>query len=152
VRRATGFAAAVRAATGGRGADIVLEPRHGRWIMESYRALARGGRLVLHGFASAASAGAGPWAALRTLARVPWLRLNPVALMNDNKGRGHQPCAHVARDALQSWMGHLLVWLAAARSFGDRPGLSAAQAGARVRLQRRENIGRSAGFRDRSGS
>ena len=79
------FAAAVRAATGGRGVDIALEPRNGRWIMESYRCLARCGRLVLFGF-SAAAVGrrSGTWSALRTLAQVPWLRLNPIRLMNDN--------------------------------------------------------------------
>jgi NADPH:quinone reductase-like Zn-dependent oxidoreductase len=80
------FAAEVREATAGRGADIVLEPRSGRWIMESYRSLAKCGRLVLFGFSSAAvGSGSGTLSALRTLARVPWLRINPISLMNDNK-------------------------------------------------------------------
>ncbi len=81
------FAAAVRAACGGRGCDLVLESRAGRWIKESYAALARTGRLVLFGF-SAAAPGPRPSlpATLRTLAQVPWLSLNPVRLMNDNRG------------------------------------------------------------------
>jgi NADPH:quinone reductase-like Zn-dependent oxidoreductase len=81
------FAPAVRAATGGQGADLVLEPRHGRWIRESYRCLARTGRLVLFGFASAA---AGERPSLRSLAatllRTPWFLLNPIRIMNDNAG------------------------------------------------------------------
>jgi NADPH:quinone reductase-like Zn-dependent oxidoreductase len=81
------FAASVRAATGGRGCDVVLEPRHGAWIGESYDALAPTGRLVLFGFADAASSrGGSKLAALRTLARVPWWRINPLSLMNDNRG------------------------------------------------------------------
>jgi len=80
------FAAAVRSATGGMGADVVLEPRNGPWIMESYRALAKCGRLVLYGFSDAAVGGrSGTFSALRTLAKVPWVQLNPIRLMNDNK-------------------------------------------------------------------
>lgn len=80
------FATAVRAATGGRGVDIALEPRNGPWIMESYRSLAKCGRLVVFGFSHAAGgSGSGTWSALRTLAQVPWLQLNPIRLMNDNK-------------------------------------------------------------------
>lgn len=80
------FASAVRAATGGRGVDVALEPRHGRWIMESYRCLAKCGKLVLFGFSSAAQgSGSGLFSAVRTLAQVPWLQLNPVRLMNDNR-------------------------------------------------------------------
>ena len=80
------FSSAVLEATGGVGADVVLEPRNGKWIMESYRSLAKCGRLVLFGFSSAAvGSGSGTLSALRTLARVPWLRINPISLMNDNK-------------------------------------------------------------------
>jgi NADPH:quinone reductase-like Zn-dependent oxidoreductase len=80
------FAGEVMAYTGGRGVDIALEPRHGRWIMESYQSLAKCGRLVLFGFSSAAQGRrSGTLSALRTLARVPWFQLNPIRLMNDNK-------------------------------------------------------------------
>ncbi|MEN8006894.1 MAG: zinc-binding dehydrogenase [Candidatus Krumholzibacteriota bacterium] len=80
------FAEEIRDVTDGRGVDVALEPRHGRWIMESYRSLAKCGRLVLFGFSSAAvGKRSGTLSALRTLARVPWFQLNPVTLMNDNK-------------------------------------------------------------------
>ncbi|PID78722.1 alcohol dehydrogenase [bacterium DOLJORAL78_65_58] len=80
------FAAAVKEATGGLGVDVALEPRNGPWIMESYASLAKCGRLVLFGFSHAAvGKGSGVFSALRTLAGVPWLKLNPIRLMNDNK-------------------------------------------------------------------
>ena len=140
------FADVVREATGGRGCDIALEPRHGRWIMESYRALAKGGRLVLHGFASATEGGGGALGALRTLARVPWLTLNPVRLMNDNKAVAGVNLGRMwdQGDRLEGWMRHLLGLLAR----GDiAPRLDrvypAEEAGAaHLRLQQRQNVGK----------
>lgn len=83
------FADLVREATGGRGVEAALEPRHGRWILESYRCLSRCGHLVLFGFAGAAAGSrSGTLSALRTLAQVPWLAINPVRLMNDNRSLG----------------------------------------------------------------
>ncbi len=84
--RRANFATAVRAATGGHGVDIALEPRNGPWIMESYHSLAKCGRLVLFGFSHAATgSSSGIFSSLRTLAGIPWLKLNPLRLMNDNK-------------------------------------------------------------------
>lgn len=144
--RADHYHEAVREATGGQGADIVLEPRHGRWIMEGYRALGCGGRLVLHGFASATEGGGGPLGALRALARVPWLRLNPVALMNDNKSIAGLNLATMWHETrrLQAWMAPLLGWLAdgSVAPVIDQV-VPAARAGeAQLRLQRRENVGK----------
>lgn len=101
------FAATVCAATGGRGADVVLEPRHGRWIMESYRAAAPAGRVVLHGFADAAAGKrAGRLSALRTVLSSPWLRINPISLMNDNKALMGVNLGRMWGDA-----GRMLGWL-----------------------------------------
>ncbi len=80
------FATAVKAATKGKGVDVALEPRNGPWIMESYQAMAKCGRLVLFGFSHAAvGSGSGVLSSLKTLAKIPWLKLNPLRLMNDNK-------------------------------------------------------------------
>ena len=144
--RERSFARRVREATGGRGCDIALEPRHGRWIMESYRALGKGGRLVLHGFASAAEGRAGVAGALRTLAQVPWLTLNPVRLMNDNKAVAGVNLGRMwdQFDRFEVWMRQLLGWLQA----GDlAPTIDriypAEEAGAaHLRLQQRQNIGK----------
>lgn len=83
------FATGVKAATGGQGVDVALEPRNGRWIYESYLSLAKCGRLVLFGFSNAAQGHrSGTFSALKTLAQVPWFQLNPIRLMNDNKSIG----------------------------------------------------------------
>jgi len=140
------FADRVRAATGGRGCDVVLEPRHGRFIMESYRALAPTGRLVLFGFASAAEKGGGPLAALRTLARVPWLQINPVRLMNDNKSVAGVNLGRLwdQTDRLAGWMQALLAGLAAGTYAPQLDRIyPAEEAGAaHLRLQQRQNVGK----------
>lgn len=140
------FADLVRAATDGRGCDVVLEPRHGRWIMESYRSLSKGGRLILHGFSSATDGGGGPLGALKTLARVPWLQLNPVRLMNDNKALAGVNLGRLwdQFDRFDGWMRQLLTWLADGdldpridRIYGcDESGA------AHLRLQQRANVGK----------
>lgn len=144
--QARGFASSVLEATEGHGCDIVLEPRHGRWIMESYRALAIGGRLVLHGFASAAEGSGGTMNALKTLARVPWLTLNPLRLMNDNKAVAGVNLGRIwgRTERLQAWMHQLLEWL---RDGSIKPRLDriypAEEAGAaQLRLQQRQNVGK----------
>ena len=93
------YAGLVREATGGRGVEAALEPRNGRWILESYRCLSRCGHLVLFGFSGAAvGRRSGTLSALRTLAQVPWLAINPIRLMNDNRSRRRrQPGSHVGR-------------------------------------------------------
>ncbi len=141
------FADLVRDLTGGRGADIVLEPRHGAWIGESYRALAPTGRLVLFGFAAAARGLRGSrWAALWTLARVPWLRINPVTLMNDNRGVMGVNLGRLWHDTerLGDWLRGLLAMLAAGELSPriDTVLPLAEAAAAHLRLQRRENRGK----------
>jgi NADPH:quinone reductase-like Zn-dependent oxidoreductase len=141
------FAADVRAATGGRGVDVVLEPRHGRWIRESYDALAPAGRLVLFGFADAArSKRGGRLGALRTLAGVPWLGLNPIRLMNDNKGVLGVNLGHMwsEQERLAAWVNRLLDWADTdrIRPRVDRTFLLSDAAAAHHYLQDRRNRGK----------
>jgi NADPH:quinone reductase-like Zn-dependent oxidoreductase len=140
------FADRVREATGGHGCDVVLEPRHGRWIMESYRALGACGRLVLHGFASAAEGGGGPVGALKTLARVPWLQLNPIRLMNDNKAIAGVNLGRLwdRTDRLAAWMQELLAGLEAGTLAPqiDRIYPAEEAGAAHLRLQQRQNVGK----------
>ncbi len=113
--RRTSFAATVQAATGGRGADVVLEPRHGRWILESYKSAAVAGRVVLHGFAAAATGKRGSrWSALKTVLEAPWLRINPISLMNDNKALMGVNLGRLWHDSdlLLGWLEELMGWLA----------------------------------------
>jgi NADPH:quinone reductase-like Zn-dependent oxidoreductase len=141
------FAALVKEATGGRGADIVLEPRHGSWIMESYRALAKCGRLVLFGFSSAAvGRGSGTWSALRTLAGVPWLKLNPIRLMNDNKSVAGVNLGRMwdQADRTRRWSEELVALLGAGEIEPciDRVLPFAAAGQAHQRLEQRLNVGK----------
>ena len=141
------FAGEVLAFTGGKGADIVLEPRHGGWIMESYRCLAKCGRLVLFGFSSAAvGKRSGTLSALRTLAGVPWFQLNPIRLMNDNKSIAGVNLGRMwdQQDRTQCWMGELLDLLADGRIAPEIDSVfSFDQAGqAHRRLEDRLNVGK----------
>ena len=109
------FAASVQAATGGKGVDVCLEPRNGRWIMESYRTLGPTGRLFLFGFSDATAGGFGArLGSLRTLLRMPWLSLNPIRLMNDNRG---VLGVNVGRlwdrsEMVRGWIGEIIAGLA----------------------------------------
>lgn len=141
------FAADVRAATGGRGVDVALEPRHGRWIRESYAALAPAGRLVLFGFADAArSKRGGRFDALRTLAGVPWLGLNPIRLMIDNKGVLGVNLGRMwdEQERVAAWMNRLLGWAGEGRirPHVDRAYLFADAPRAHHYLQDRRNRGK----------
>jgi NADPH:quinone reductase-like Zn-dependent oxidoreductase len=145
--QASGFAAGVQAATGGRGVDVALEPRHGHWIMESYRSLDKCGRLVLFGFSGAARGrDSGTLSALRTLARVPWLQLNPIRLMNDNKSMGGVNLGRMwdrpARTA--AWVEQLLSLQVAGdiAPVIDRVLPFSAAAEAHDRLEMRQNVGK----------
>ncbi len=145
--RAPRFAAEVRAATGGRGCDIVLEPRNGRWVMESYRSLAKCGRLVLFGFSGAAMGGrSGTWSALRTLARVPWLQLNPIRLMNDNRSLAGVNLGRMwdRPELTAAWTAAVLDLAADGRVAPVIDGLYGfADAGAaQARLEERRNVGK----------
>ncbi len=141
------FASSVRAATGGRGVDVALEPRHGPWIMESYRSLGKCGRLVLFGFSNAAQgSGSGVLSALGTLARVPWFQLNPIRLMNDNKSVAGVNLGRMwdRRERTAAWMHALLALLTAGKIAPviDRVLPFDAAGEAHRRLEERLNVGK----------
>jgi NADPH:quinone reductase-like Zn-dependent oxidoreductase len=80
-----GLAVAVRRLTGGRGADVVLDPIGGASLAESYALLAPLGRLVAYGASTAVRGERRSWwRILRTMAAMP--RFRPLALMDDNRG------------------------------------------------------------------
>lgn len=109
------YARLVREATGGRGVEAALEPRNGRWILESYNCLAATGHLVLFGFSNAAvGKRSGTLSALRTLAQVPWLAINPIRLMNDNRSIGGVNLGRMWDEGARTaaWMRALLALLA----------------------------------------
>jgi len=145
--QATGFAAGVRTATGGRGVDVALEPRNGKWIMESYDSLAKCGRLILFGFSGAAQGNrSGTLSSLKTLAQIPWLKLNPIRLMNDNKSIGGVNLGRMwdQRVRTAAWMEELLALLGDGRIAPviDRVLPFSAAAEAHDRLEGRLNVGK----------
>lgn len=86
-RHAPDLERAVLACTGGRRVDLALDATGGRSFMTSYRLLRPTGRLGMFGLSASAPGKRRQLMALvGALAGVPWLRLNPVRLMNDNKG------------------------------------------------------------------
>ena len=145
--RQRNFAEGVKAATGGRGADIVLEPRNGPWIMESYRSLAKCGRLVVFGFSHAAvGRRTGTLSVLRTVMSVPWFQLNPLRLMNDNKSVAGVNLGRMwdQADRTRSWAEELVKLMGAGiiapRIDGVFP--FSAAAAAHARLEDRVNVGK----------
>ncbi len=85
VDRRDDVSGAVRRITGGRGADVILDPIGGRQFAESYGLLAPLGRLVLYGASSLASGERRRiWHVLRTLMQMPSFK--PLSLMDRNRG------------------------------------------------------------------
>lgn len=72
--------------TDGEGVHVVLDPLGGESWKKSYRCLCATGRLVVFGMSEGAPGERRSWwAALRTMASVPWLALNPVRLLSDSR-------------------------------------------------------------------
>jgi NADPH:quinone reductase-like Zn-dependent oxidoreductase len=78
------YVAEVRAATGGRGVDLVLDPVGGKSWTEGYELLAPGGRLVCFGLSAAASGKTRSM--LHAIGQVIQIKsYSPRKLMDDNK-------------------------------------------------------------------
>ncbi|MBN1681191.1 MAG: zinc-binding dehydrogenase [Anaerolineae bacterium] len=133
--------------TGGRGVDVALDPLGGRSWRKSYRMLAPAGRMVVYGISNMAPGPKrSPWAVLRTLAGIPWLRFNPVALTSDNKGVMGLNMAYLQRDPalLRGWLDQLLAWYGEGRLrvHVDRVFVMDEVADAHRYIQERRNIGK----------
>ena len=141
------FEARVRELTGGRGVELVLDAVGGRSFAKSYRCLAPTGRLGMFG-GSAATPGKtrNLIAVARMLLQMPWLRFNPPALMNANKGVFGVNVGHLwgEMDRLREWMESILEWYGAG---AVRPVVAATfpferAAEAHHYLQDRKNVGK----------
>jgi NADPH:quinone reductase-like Zn-dependent oxidoreductase len=84
--------------------------------------------------------------ALRTLARVPWLSLNPIRLMNDNRSIGGVNLGRMWDQGKRTatWLETLLQLLAAGSIAPviDRVLPFSAAAAAHDRLEQRQNVGK----------
>ncbi len=95
----------------GPGFDLVLDPVGGASWAKSLAVLRPGGRVCLFGFsAQAPGAVAGLISRLRETARIPWLKLGPVNLINENKGVLGVNLGHLWNEGerLAGWLEELL--------------------------------------------
>lgn len=97
------FVAQVLDLTGGRGVDLVLDPIGGEHWGRSLRVLAPGGRLVIYGVSAAA--GGGRLGLAKMALRIPWLKFNPIRLINANQGVLGVNLGHLwdVRDRVAGW-------------------------------------------------
>jgi NADPH:quinone reductase-like Zn-dependent oxidoreductase len=96
---------------GGPGLDLVFDAVGGASWAKGLRLLRPGGRLVCFGFsANAVGQRRSVLTALRNLLAVPWLKINPVTLMNENKGVMGVNMGHLWSEAerVAGWMRELL--------------------------------------------
>jgi NADPH:quinone reductase-like Zn-dependent oxidoreductase len=143
--RAADLVDRVKQLTGGRGVDLVLDARGGRSWRDSYDCLAPTGRLAVFGLATAV--GGGRWiGAARTLLGVPWLRFNPLRLMNDNRGVFGVNVGHLwdQHDMIRNWMSQVLAWQMEGKITPqvDRSFAFAEAAAAHRHIEGRGNIGK----------
>lgn len=84
--RSLDFEEEIERLTDGEGVHVVLDPLGGSSWKKSYRCLCPTGRLVIFGMSEGAPGERRSWwQALRTMAAVPWLALNPVRLLSDSR-------------------------------------------------------------------
>jgi synaptic vesicle membrane protein VAT-1 len=137
----------VRALTDGNGVQLVLDSVGGGSVQRSYRCLSTTGRLATIGMSSVAtSKSAGKLSLLRMITSLPWLKLNVVSFINDNKGVFGIDLMHIYREPkrLATWMGAILEQVEAGklRSRVDRSFPLERAADAHHYLQERKNLGK----------
>lgn len=133
--------------TSGKGVELVLDPIGGAHWMQSYRALAATGRLVMCGQAGMISGKRRSlWTVAKWAAGIPWLAVNHVRLINENKALIGVNLGRMwgEVDRMRSWFDEVLAWYVEGKlsvridqiySFTDA-------ARAHERLQDRQNIGK----------
>ncbi len=107
--RTTNVEREVRRITGGRGADVILDPLGGRSFKTSYRLLAPLGRLIIYGVSTIAAGERRSWLhAARAMLSMP--RFRALSLINRNRGVFGLNLAHLwsERQQLTSAMDLLL--------------------------------------------
>jgi NADPH:quinone reductase-like Zn-dependent oxidoreductase len=143
--RAADLVDRVRQLTDGRGVDLALDARGGKSWRESYDCLAPTGRLAVFGLATAVGGGR-LRGMVRALTGVPWLRFNPLRLMNDNRGVFGVNLGHLWNEhaMIRGWMNQILAWQAEGKITPvlDRSFPFAQAAAAHGHIEGRGNIGK----------
>ncbi len=98
------------------GLDLILDPVGGDSWTRGLRLLRAGGRMICFGMsANASSNKRSPLTVLKTMASVPWLKVNPITLMNENKGVMGVNMGHMWDEAARvaGWLREILaLWSA----------------------------------------
>lgn len=141
------FEQEVKRLSNGCGVQIALDAIGGRSWIKSYRALSPAGRLVINGVTSMTPrARRSLLALLRMALTTPWLRFNPVALANDNKGVVGVNLGRLWDETalLREWVTQLLAWYDTGRIdiHVDRTFPLAEAAAAHRTLHERRNTGK----------
>ena len=105
----------VKKMTDGKGVQIVLDPVGGPSWATSFRMLAPTGRLVVFGFSAAATGKKRSIVdSLKAFSQVPWLKFNPISLMNENKAVVGVNVGHLwgLGEKIHDWGSELVDWLA----------------------------------------
>lgn len=93
------------------GLDLILDPVGGESWAKGLKLLRAGGRMVCFGMsANAPGDTRNPFNVLRTMAQVPWTKVNPITLMNENKGVMGVNMGHMWHEAerVTGWLRQLL--------------------------------------------
>lgn len=110
----TDLVAEVKRATGGRGVELALDPIGGKSWAQSYECLRPTGRIVMFGIAGAATGKTkNTFSFLKTAMSIPWLKFNPVTLINDNKGAIGVNMGHLwdEQEKVRQWGLEILRWV-----------------------------------------
>ena len=137
----------VRRLTSGGGVDVILDPMGGDSWKKGLRLLAPMGKLVCFGLSAATTGNERSLVAVaRTFAGVPWLQMNPLSLMNQNRGVCGVNLGRMwdQADRLAGWLRQILAWWAEGkvRPHTDRAFSFAEAPAAHRYIQERRNIGK----------
>jgi synaptic vesicle membrane protein VAT-1 len=103
----------VKKLTGGKGVEIILDPVGGKSWSIGFDCLAPTGRLIMFGISSAATGKKRSWVSFaKTLASIPWFKVNPIALINENKALMGVNLGHMwgEREKMREWGNEILKW------------------------------------------
>ena len=101
-----------KALAGEQGLDLILDPIGGEYWAKGLRLLRSGGRIICFGMSANATGDTrSVMAALKNMAAVPWLKSNPISLINDNKGIMGVNMGHMWHEGerVSGWLRELLV-------------------------------------------
>ncbi len=145
--RSENFAQRTLELTDGRGVELILDAVGGRSFTQGFDVLAPSGRLGMFGMSSAATGTSRNLLSVaRSIGAMPWMKFNPMALMNENKAVFGVNMGHLWDEVemVNRWMLALLQYHrdGAIKPHVDRSFSFAEAAAAHRYIQERRNFGK----------